>query len=125
MALLSIIITHYKTPELLKDCIRAIKKDIQDIDYQIIVVDSQSTEENQKMIRDVFPEALFLSSKKNIGFSRAVNQGIKKTEGEYLLIMNADVIIKDKETVKEKETVLKMVTISVVLVTSALTLCFW
>lgn len=101
MILLSIIITHYKTPELLKQCIKAIKKNIQNINCQIIVTDSQATPENQKIIKNLFPGIIYLVFKKNVGFSQLVNQGIKRAQGKYLLIINADTIIDEKETIKE------------------------
>jgi GT2 family glycosyltransferase len=101
MLRLSIIITHHKTPELLKDCIGAIQRNINDIPSHIIVVDSQSSEKNQKMIENLFPGVMLLVSKENIGFGRSVNEGIKKAKGEYLLIMNADAIITGEKTIQE------------------------
>lgn len=101
MTQLSIIINHHKTPEFLKNCIGKIKNNIRGINYQIIVVDSQSTIKTQALIENLFPEVVFLGFKKNIGFSHSVNQGIKKAQGEYLLIINADTIINQKGAIKE------------------------
>ena len=42
---LSIIVTHYKTPELLKLCLRSLKEAAQGITYEILVLDSESQEE--------------------------------------------------------------------------------
>ena len=53
------------------------------------------------MIYKLFPEAVFLPFKKNIGFSRSINQGIEKAQGKYLLIMNADTRIDAETTIQE------------------------
>ena len=97
---LSIIITHHKTPEMLYLCIESIKQAIKNIDpastrggsstrggYEIIVVDSES----QKEIKEKGIQVI--SFKKNLGYSKIVNAGLKKARGEYILIINDDIIL--------------------------------
>jgi GT2 family glycosyltransferase len=97
---LSIIITHYRNPELLKVCIDSVKKNLTLEDYEIIVSDSATEEKTELMMREDYPEIKFLSSKKNIGFSGTVNRGLDIAKGEYVLILNGDVITKEKSIEK-------------------------
>ena len=92
---LSIIITAYKKAELLELCINSIKKNIgNEIEYEIIVADSETEESTADLMRDRFPKIIFLDNKENKGFGKLVNQGIEKARGEYLFIINHDIIIK-------------------------------
>lgn len=99
---LSIIITNYKTPGLLKLCIESLKKSLSNGDYEIIVVDGESEEETQEMILDFLPQVKFIPFSKNIGFPRLVNAGLKKIDpnNKYVLILNADIINNDNAVQK-------------------------
>lgn len=97
---LSIIITNYKNPELLKVCIDSIKKNVTGVDYEIIVADSATEEDTELMMRDDYPEVRFIPSKENIGFGRTVENGYRESAGKYILILNADIIVK-KDSVEK------------------------
>lgn len=101
--ILSIIITHFKTPELLHLCIDSIKKTIKNIDYEIIIVDSGTEKKTEYLIKENWPEIQFIFFKKNLGYSKIVNRGIKKTNGKYILILNADIIVLDDAIYKMLE----------------------
>lgn len=90
---LSIIITSYKNPELLKVCIDSVRKNISLADYEIIVADSATEEKTEMLMREDYPEITFIASKDNIGFSGTVNNGLKMARGEHILILNGDVIV--------------------------------
>src|SRR4030066_695551 len=89
---LSIIITSYKNPSVLKLCLGAIGKNILNQDYETLVLDSSTEEDTEIMIREEFPEVKFFPSSKNLGFARLVNRGIRTAKGKYYLILNADII---------------------------------
>ncbi len=93
---LSIIITHYRNPELLKVCLNSVLKNItlKKNDYEIIVSDSATQEDTALMMREEYPEIKFLPEKRNIGFSGTVNRGLNAVQGEFLLIMNGDIVVK-------------------------------
>lgn len=93
---LSIIVTSYKNPSVLRLCLESIRKYIFNIDYEILVFDSATEEDTEMMMREDFPEISFHPFQQNLGFSRLVNQGINKSNGKYLLILNADIIIEKK-----------------------------
>ena len=91
---LSIIITSYKNPELLKVCIDSIRKNITLSDYEIIVSDSATEENTELMMREDYPGIKFLASEKNIGFTGTVNGGLGIAQGKYILILNGDIVVK-------------------------------
>jgi len=97
---LSIIVTHYNTPELLDICLNSIKKTINNIEKEIIVVDSESKERTQELIKEKHSAVKFISFEKNVGYSKIVNAGIKKAKGDYILILNADIIVLESAVAK-------------------------
>jgi hypothetical protein len=92
---LSIIITYHQTPRLLDLCIDSIKNTIKDLSHEIIVLSSESKEKNEEFIKDKWPEIKIVVFKKNTGYSRLVNTGIKEATGDFILLLNADIIVLD------------------------------
>lgn len=66
----------------------------------IFIVDNASVDKTVKFIKDHYPTVHLLRNINNIGTSRAWNQAIKMTSGEYILIMNPDLIL-HKDFIKE------------------------
>lgn len=108
---LSIIIVNYNTKEFLKKCLDSILSSIDGkISYEIIVIDNASTDGSPSVIsnfqspllRQVFGgQAIsnfrIILNKKNLGFSKANNQGIKVSqESRYILFLNPDTIAQNQ-----------------------------
>jgi len=96
--MLSIIINHYKSPEVLKLCLNYLKKNAPE-GVEIIVTDSETVEKTQDMMRYDFPEIIFLQEKKNVGFAKSVNRGIDNAKGDFFLIINADAMVTEKDAI--------------------------
>lgn len=92
---ISFIITHYKQAELLRTCIESIKEHVKNFDYEIIVADSETQEETRELLRTRFPDVILSESKENIGFSRIVNRALELVRGDFVIIMNADIVLPD------------------------------
>jgi len=97
---LSIIVTSYKNPELLKVCIDSIKKNITLADYEIIEIDCASEEDTQLMMREDYPEIKFYPFKENVGYQALLKKGYEMSRGEFILIMNGDAVVK-KESIEK------------------------
>ena len=91
--MLSIIITHYNTPELLDLCLKSIKDTVRNIKKEITVVDSESREKTRELVQERHPGVKLISFEKNVGYSKIVNAGLRKAKSDYILILNADIII--------------------------------
>jgi len=90
---LSIVIAHHQTPELLDLCLNSVKKTIQKLNYETIIVSSESKESDDEFIKDKWPEVKIVFFKKNTGYSKLINAGIKSSTGDFILILNADIIV--------------------------------
>lgn len=92
---LSIIITSYKNPDLLRVCLNSIINKIDGFKYEIIVADSETEEKTEMIMREDFPKVKFFPFKKNVGFQALLKKGIDESNGEYLLLLNADIIVNE------------------------------
>lgn len=99
---LSVIVTNYKTPELLKLCLKSVKSAAGNLEHKIIVLDSEVEDEESGQIKEEFNEIKYFPFKKNVGYAKLINNGLKEAEGEYILIINADIIL-------EKDALEKMI----------------
>jgi len=97
---LSIIITHHRTPELLRLCLNSLKEASQDIPCEILVLDSEAQDKTEEMIKNDFPDIEFLPFEKNTGYAKIVNVGLRQAQGEYLLVLNAD-ILAEKDSLRK------------------------
>jgi GT2 family glycosyltransferase len=66
---------------------------IQDIDAEVFVVDNNSVDGSNEMVKSLFPAVILIANKENVGFSTANNQAIKQSIGEYVLLLNPDTIV--------------------------------
>lgn len=90
---LSIIVTNYKNPELLKVCLDSIRKYATGIAYELIVADSATEEDTELLMREDFPDCKFFPFKDNVGFQALLKKGIEHSEGKYILLLNGDIIV--------------------------------
>jgi GT2 family glycosyltransferase len=89
---ISLILVNYNTTNyLLKLLSFLLKKD-----YQIIVVDNNSDE---LLPIEYFKKnnILLVRLKKNYGYAKALNHGLKYAQGKFIGIMNPDIALKDNE----------------------------
>ncbi|MDP3792502.1 MAG: glycosyltransferase family 2 protein [bacterium] len=96
--MLSIIILSYKNPALLRLCLSSFAKSLSTaLDYEIIVVDNETSFETQSVVTDEFQDKFksvkLVPLKRNCGYTRGVNEGIRAAKGEYVLYCNYDVIV--------------------------------
>ena len=92
---LSIIIVNWNTEEYLLRCLRSIFEMGQGRDWEVIVVDNGSQDGSGREVEKVFPFVHLVSNKRNLGFAKAVNQGLQKASGRYALLLNPDTRVKD------------------------------
>lgn len=91
----SVIIVNYNTREILGECLRSVRERTEGLEYEVIVVDNASVDGSQEYIRRAFPWVRLIESKKNLGFGKANNLGMKEARGKYLFLLNSDTILKN------------------------------
>lgn len=92
---LSIIIVSWNVRDLLKICLASIFKYQENLNLEVIVVDNASKDSTVEMIKKEFPNVSVIANNKNLGFAKANNQGILKSNGEFILVLNPDTEILD------------------------------
>ena len=103
---LSIVIVSYNTKKITEDCIESINMSLTNtkIKYEIAVVDNDShdgsAEALQKIALDKASHVIYFQTGSNLGFGRGNNFGVKKTKGEYILLLNSDTIVLNRSIEK-------------------------
>lgn len=88
---LSIIIVHFNTPELLEACLSSIIEKKLPEDWEIVVVDNGS--DKPFRLSRPHPHVHVRKNTRNEGFSKANNEGIRISTGEYVLLLNPDTVV--------------------------------
>lgn len=107
MTRISIIIVNWNSEDYIINCIYTLFQKKKPISQEVIIIDNASQKGSFEELRRKYPFINLIENEKNIGFSKAVNQGIKKANGKYLLLINPDTEIKNniiKELINFMET---------------------
>lgn len=91
MTSVSVVIAHYRQPDVLEACLRSIVESGDRVD-EIVVADSGSIEPLEPMADKLTNEVAIkvVSSIDNIGYGRAINSGVAHSSGDVLVCLNAD-----------------------------------
>ena len=89
---LSVVVVSQNACTLLKQALNSLIEACKSIDYELIVIDNASADKTLNMISDEFPEVKVIANDVDLGISKANNQGIRLSTGEYILLVNADTI---------------------------------
>ncbi len=92
---LSVIIVNYNVKYFLEQCLHSVMKSCEKVDAEIFVVDNNSVDGSLEMVAKKFPAVKIIANKDNRGFSKANNQAIQLSKGEYILLLNPDTIVEE------------------------------
>ncbi|NIN70132.1 MAG: glycosyltransferase [Anaerolineae bacterium] len=90
----SVIIVAWNVGDLLAECLRSLQAASQDIRTEIVVVDNGSVDRTAQLVERQFPHVRLIVNEENIGFTRGNNLGIKQSSGRYILLLNADTVVR-------------------------------
>ncbi len=103
----SVIITTYN----MADCINTAIDSIigQDFkDYEIVVYNDASTDNTIQVVEEIQDKRIrLINSKKNVGLGAARNNAVKKARGEYILYLDADDTLYERNTMKRINEILE------------------
>ena len=91
----SIILVSYNTKEHTIKAIQSVIDETHHTNYEIIVVDNQSSDGSLEEIQNVFSDISTYDSGANLGFAGGVHFGVKRSTGDYILLLNPDTIVLD------------------------------
>lgn len=89
----SIAVQSYKNPEMLAVCLAAVREHCAGMSYELIVADGATEDDTATLMREDFPEAVFLPHDDNVGFSALVNACLSRARGAYIFLINPDTVV--------------------------------
>jgi len=99
----SIIILDFLKSKRVCENVESIQKQVIDFPIEVIVVDNSCNPENAKRLEELkkYKKVQVQINKKNVGYIHGNNQGAKLASGEYLLIVNPDIIWRHNDTLQK------------------------
>lgn len=88
--LVSIITVNFNQTEVTCALLESLNK-ISYPNFEVIVVDNHSTQDDPNLIKQRFPNVVFIQSPINYGFAAGNNYGLMRARGEYVLLLNNDI----------------------------------
>jgi GT2 family glycosyltransferase len=79
--------------EVLQPCLDSLGRGAPGMEYEIIVVDNASSDGTPERLRAGFPHVRLIRNDRNVGFTRANNQAMASSSGDYILWLNTDTIL--------------------------------
>jgi len=90
--MVSISIVTYNNDKIIKKCLQNIFKNTNNTDFELIIVDNNSSDSTVSIIEKDFKNVKLIKNNRNIGFGAAHNIAIKMGRGKYHLVLNPDII---------------------------------
>lgn len=92
---LSVVIVNYNVEHFLEQCLYSVEAAGKGVDMEVWVVDNASVDGSEAMVKEKFPWAKWVGNTQNVGFSKANNQAIRESSGEYVLLLNPDTVVQE------------------------------
>jgi N-acetylglucosaminyl-diphospho-decaprenol L-rhamnosyltransferase len=90
---LSVVIVNFRSRGPLLECLAALEADAAGLARETVVVDNDPADGALEAVSREFPQVSGIPNRENVGYARAVNQGIAATRGEFVLVMNPDCVV--------------------------------
>jgi len=85
---LDVVVISYRTPELLRACLRSLEGR-NGAPQRVVVVDNASGDGSAGVVGE-FPSVELVAAPRNLGFAAAANTGIARGDAPYVLVLNPD-----------------------------------
>lgn len=89
----SILIVHTYEKKLLRQTLRGLRRAAPKVSFEVIVIDNNPAAGLADVLKSEFSDVVYLTNKENKGFGGAMNVGIEKSRGRYILVFNPDIIV--------------------------------
>ena len=99
----SIIILDYLKSKRVCENVRSLMAQKVDFPFEVIVVDNSANPANAEKLKPLaeFPNVKIIVNEKNVGYPRGNNQGVAESCGEYILIVNPDIVWGDPTSLQK------------------------
>jgi GT2 family glycosyltransferase len=85
----TVVVPNWNGERFLSTCLGSLREQSLE-DFETILVDNGSTDGSAAFVRRIFPGVRVLPLSENMGFSAAVNAGIRSSRAEYVALLNND-----------------------------------
>ncbi len=97
---ISVIIIYFNTKEIIKKSLESLYLSLNkdNLLFEVIVVDNASTDGSIELLEKLslrYKNFVLIKNKKNVGYSKANNIGIKFSKGKYILLLNSDALVQE------------------------------
>jgi GT2 family glycosyltransferase len=100
---LSVILINHNSRNGLRLALTSVQKAARNIPHEVIVVDNASTDNSAGMLTSEFPEIKLHLNSTRASLSQAYNNILPETRGQYILLLNPDIIISADSFAKMNE----------------------
>ena len=90
----SVIILTWNSEREIEACLTSLELGLRAFPSEIIVIDNGSRDRTCAIVRETRPDAQLLCNPDNRGVAAARNQGIRLAQGEYVLILDDDTVVR-------------------------------
>ena len=92
--LISVIVLSFNNIKYTLECLNSIIEHTAYPNYEIILVDNNSDEKTQKILKEIKNDKIkLILNRANLGFAKGNNIGIKNSLGDYIILLNNDTVV--------------------------------
>lgn len=92
---ISVVMVNYNVRFFLEQALRSVFKASANLSVQVWVVDNSSSDDSIEMVKQKFPMVQIIENIHNVGFARANNQAIRRSNATYILLLNPDTLLEE------------------------------
>jgi GT2 family glycosyltransferase len=95
-----VILANWNGREVIRKCLKSFAANTFQPESQVVAVDNASVDGSIEMLEKEFPWVKLIRNKRNLGFSKATNQGLRYAlnhGAEHILLLNSDIEITEKK----------------------------
>ncbi|MBK8042940.1 MAG: glycosyltransferase [Haliscomenobacter sp.] len=92
---LSVVIVNYNVKYFLEQALLSVRNASGNLRVEVFVVDNNSVDDSNALVREKFPEVRLIANTVNVGFAKANNQAIRESSGTYVLLLNPDTVVEE------------------------------
>jgi GT2 family glycosyltransferase len=87
---LAVVVVNYNAGCDLEACLSSIVGQLTRFDWKAVVIDNCSTDGSEQAVASFAPRVSLVQNTQNLGFARAINQGMAATTAPFVLLLNPD-----------------------------------
>lgn len=93
---LSIVTVTYNSAREVEQMIHSIYDTVKDVNFEILIVDNNSQDDTIVRIKGISDKIKVIANSSNVGFARANNQAFEIAQGDFILILNPDILLTEQ-----------------------------